>query len=84
MATSKEEFGLQYGIAGNGGVANFSQMLRLCIDLFDHSTYSIYIKEIVFMTDRESPYYANSREFDIALRQAKGQESSGYYYQLYG
>lgn len=82
MSRAREDFGPQYGIAENGGCGNFAQMLRMCIDLFDHSSYKLYVKEIVYLTDRELPHMKNSREYDIAISKAKDLEGKDINFQV--
>lgn len=69
VETSHNDFGEVYGVANEGG-ANFAHVLRLCLDLVEHCTYSVDNSTIVYLTDKETPHAPQSEGFRQALQKA--------------
>ncbi|XP_073821160.1 inverted repeat-binding protein [Musca autumnalis] len=70
LETVSEDFEEVYGVCENDTPANFSHVLRLCLDLVDQCTYSVDNTTIVYLTDKETPHPVNSEAYGHALQKA--------------
>ncbi|XP_020713797.1 ATP-dependent DNA helicase 2 subunit 1 isoform X1 [Ceratitis capitata] len=82
METAEEDFGKKYGVMGNGGNADFSVMLRLCINLFENAGYNLVSSTLVYLTDRATPHPTNSNLYQRALQKAKDLEGKEIEFQV--
>ncbi|XP_011189534.2 ATP-dependent DNA helicase 2 subunit 1 [Zeugodacus cucurbitae] len=82
METAEQEFGVNYGIAGNGGAADFSVMLRLSINLFENAGYNLVSSTLVYLTDKATPHPVNSNLYQRALQKAKDLEGKEIEFQV--
>lgn len=82
METVEQEFGANYGIVGNGGTADFSAMLRLCINLLGNAGYNLVSSTLVYLTDRATPHPPNSNLYQRALQKAKDLEGKEIEFQV--
>nr|XP_013109142.1 unnamed protein product [Stomoxys calcitrans] len=69
VETSPNDFAEVYGVSSGNGT-NFAHLLRLCLDLVQHCTYSVDNSTIVYLTDKETPHSAQSEGYRQALQKA--------------
>ena len=65
---ASKEFEVDYGVAAND--VSFAAMIRLCLNLFDQSTFALRQAKIVLLTDKSTPHAVNSHEHQMALQKA--------------
>uniref|UniRef100_A0A1B0AZD9 Ku domain-containing protein n=1 Tax=Glossina palpalis gambiensis TaxID=67801 RepID=A0A1B0AZD9_9MUSC len=70
LETMPESFVQTYGVAKDGSEANFSYLLRLCLDLVGKCYYAVDNSTIVYLTDKEQPHPTNSDSYAQAFQKA--------------
>ena len=70
VETAPVQFCETYGVASSNNSCNFSQMLRLCLDLVQHCNNNVDNTSLVFITDKESPHSDKSEYYMKSLQKA--------------
>lgn len=82
VETAAQQFGDLYGAAAKDNGCNFSHLLRLCLDLVQHSNYLVDNITVVFLTDQELPHAQNSQLYRQALQKASDLKGKDVEFQL--